>query len=418
MFALSALPVPVAVAVAMFQRRLYDVQLVASRTLTYVALSAVLAGVYAMVVVGVGVMLQDRGAPWLPLAATAVVAVAFAPLRDWVQGVVNHLTYGRWAAPATVLGRHRPPAGGLRRLGRPARRADHRDGRGPGLLLRRDPRHPRSGPGRHRARGSADRPPATDGVRTRRRRAALVRQVAQRRSTGTLLEALSHQIGGAVHTAGLVEQLRDAQGRLVMAREQERRRLRSDLHDGLGPALAGMGFQLDAVQNLIADGRPVEDRLHRLRTGLSETVVEVRRIVEGLRPPTIDDLGLFGAIAELGRELADGAGTDRHPRPARPATRTARGRRGGGVPRDPGGPDQRRPARARHAVSDHRGADRPRARHRGGRRRLWRRPRRHGLGIPGMRDRAAEIGGSVEVSTGVPGTTVRLRLPLRAEVAA
>ena len=86
MFALSALPVPVAVAVAMFQRRLYDVQLVASRTLTYVALSALLAGVYAMVVVGVGVMLQDRGATWLPVAATAVVAVAFAPLRDWVQG--------------------------------------------------------------------------------------------------------------------------------------------------------------------------------------------------------------------------------------------------------------------------------------------------------------------------------------------
>ena len=57
---------------------------------------------------------------------------------------------------------------------------------------------------------------------------------------------MSHQIGGAVHTAGLVEQLRDAQGRLVIAREQERRRLRSDLHDGLGPALAGMGFQLDA----------------------------------------------------------------------------------------------------------------------------------------------------------------------------
>ena len=111
-----------------------------------------------------------------------------------------------------------------------------------------------------------------------------------------------------MHTAGLVERLREAQGRLVMAREQERRRLRSDLHDGLGPALAGMGFQLDAIQNLIADGRPVEDHLHRMRTGLSETVVEVRRIVEGLRPPTIDDIGLFGAIAELGRELADAAG--------------------------------------------------------------------------------------------------------------
>ena len=80
----------------------------ASRTLTYLALSAVLAGVYAMVVVGVGVMLQDRGASWLPLAATAVVAVAFAPLRDWVQGLVNHAdvralggsSHGAWPTPA------------------------------------------------------------------------------------------------------------------------------------------------------------------------------------------------------------------------------------------------------------------------------------------------------------------------------
>ena len=66
MFALSALPVPVAVAVAMFQRRLYDVQLVVSRTLTYVALSALLAGVYAMVVVGVG---RDAAGPRRAVAA-------------------------------------------------------------------------------------------------------------------------------------------------------------------------------------------------------------------------------------------------------------------------------------------------------------------------------------------------------------
>ena len=78
MFALAALPVPVAVAVAMFQRRLYDVQLAANRTLTYLTLSAVLAGVYALVVVGVGVMLQNTDASWLPLAGTAVVAVASA----------------------------------------------------------------------------------------------------------------------------------------------------------------------------------------------------------------------------------------------------------------------------------------------------------------------------------------------------
>ena len=119
MFALSALPVPVAVAVAMFQRRLYDVQLAASRTLTYVALSAVLAGVYALVVVGVGVMLQDRGAPWLPLAATAVVAVAFAPAARLGAGPRQPADVRALGGSGDGAGRHRPTAGGLRRLGPP-----------------------------------------------------------------------------------------------------------------------------------------------------------------------------------------------------------------------------------------------------------------------------------------------------------
>ena len=74
----------------------------------------------------------------------------------------------------------------------------------------------------------------------------------------------------------------------------------------------------------------------RLRAGLRETVAEVRRIVEGLRPPAIDDLGLFGAVAELGRQLADGTGlawtstcptTGRHCRPRSRWRRTASPRR-------------------------------------------------------------------------------------------
>ena len=78
------------------------------------------------------------------------------------------------------------------------------------------------------------------------------------------------------------------------------------------------------MQNLLAAGTDPGDRIQRLRDGLRETVTEVRRIVEGLRPPAIDDLGLFGAVAELGLELADGSGltvdldlpADRPPLPA------------------------------------------------------------------------------------------------------
>ena len=102
MFALATLPVPLAVAVAMFQRRLYDVQLAVSRTLTYVALSAVLAGIYALVVVGVGVLLQDRGA-----------AVAAAGRRGRGGGRLR-------AAPRDAPGRRQPDD--LRPMVEPRRR--------------------------------------------------------------------------------------------------------------------------------------------------------------------------------------------------------------------------------------------------------------------------------------------------------
>ena len=67
---------------------------------------------------------------------------------------------------------------------------------------------------------------------------------------------------------------------------------------------------MDTVQNLLRAGQPVDDRLDTLRGGLRGTVAEVRRIVEELRPGAIDDLGLFGAVRELGLQLAEGAGLD------------------------------------------------------------------------------------------------------------
>jgi signal transduction histidine kinase len=292
----------VAVGVAVQQRQLYDVPLALNRTLTYLLLSAVLALIYAAVVVGAGIMLRDRGAPWLPVAAAGVVAVAFAPLRDWLQRGVNRVTYGRWSAPAEVLGE----------TGR--RLADAADGTAllhaltdelvGGLGLRRAEVRDRAG---RLLAGSGPPEEATE-HRTLVAYGEPVGVLAWsgrqlRPSERDLVAALAHQVGGVVHTAALVENLRRTQEQLVIAREQERRRLRNDLHDGLGPSLAGLGFQVDTVQALLASGRSADERLTTLRRSLGDTVAEVRRIVDGLRPPAIDELGLFGAVAELGRSL-------------------------------------------------------------------------------------------------------------------
>ena len=311
MFAVVTVPVPVAVAVALFQRRLYDVQLVVSRTLTYLLLSAVVAGLYAVTVGGVGALLRERGAPWLAWVAAGVVAVTFAPLRNSLQQAVNRLTYGQWSQPADVL------AATGRRL------ADASDV--PGLL---DTLTAELGTGLGldyvEISDRDGRPLATHGSREGAEEATYdelplmayggpvgVLCWSRKRLRGAdqeLLADVAHQLGGVVHAASLFDAIRDAQERLVLTREEERRRLRRDLHDGLGPALAGLTLTVDTLRNQV--GRPdldLDTALLRLRAGIQSTVVDVRRIVEGLRPPALDELGLEAAIEQLVTRLSSGS---------------------------------------------------------------------------------------------------------------
>ena len=416
LFAMSVLPVPLAVGVALLTDRLYDVQLAVNRTVTYVALSVVLAATYALVIGGVGAMLQGRSTPWLPWAAAGVVAVAFAPLRDSLQRAANRLTYGAWSAPAEVL------AESSRRL------ADAADGRS---LLREltDELVVDLGLQHAEIRDLDGHVLATSGspgeAGEQLELTAYGAHVGTLSWTGSalrpahrsLLHDLAHQIGGVVHAAGLVEQLHAAHERLVLAREQERRRLRRDLHDGLGPSLAGLGFQVDTIGNLLASGRPVEERLAALRSGLRGTVVEVRRIVEELRPAAIDDLGLFGAVAQLGHELADGSGLDlfldlpdsRVPLPAAVEVAAYRITQEAltNVVRHADAQRCRVVARVTSEALEVEVTD-------DGRGGAGERP---GVGIGSMRERAEELGGLLDVRGLERGTTVSARLPLRAGAA-
>lgn len=85
----------------------------------------------------------------------------------------------------------------------------------------------------------------------------------------------------------------------MAAREEERRRLRRDLHDGLGPALAGVALGLDGLRRRLGDDRSLTHRAEQLRGQLRDAVGEVRHIVEGLRPLSLDELGLAGAVERL-----------------------------------------------------------------------------------------------------------------------
>jgi signal transduction histidine kinase len=112
-----------------------------------------------------------------------------------------------------------------------------------------------------------------------------------------LLEDLARQAGVAVHAARATAELQNARERLVMTREEERRRLRRDLHDGLGPTLAALTAQAEAARDLIPT-RPDQSLalLDDMMTQAQTATADIRRLVYNLRPPAMDDLGLVGAI--------------------------------------------------------------------------------------------------------------------------
>jgi signal transduction histidine kinase len=121
-----------------------------------------------------------------------------------------------------------------------------------------------------------------------------------------LLADLARQAGVAVHAVrltthlqGLTESLQQARERLVTTREEERRRLRRDLHDGLGPALASLTFKVDAARNLLAQDSARADRLlAEIRQQAQEAITDIRRLVYNLRPPALDEFGLLSALRE------------------------------------------------------------------------------------------------------------------------
>jgi signal transduction histidine kinase len=267
-----------------------------------------------------------------------VVAVSFAPLRDVLQRGVDRVLFGRWQEPYEVLARlgQRLEATAdvdrllqestteLAALGLRAVRIE--DAYGQVLASATD------------ANGS-DGDVVTDdqeqepdeipllvygervGILRFQRPVTPLRPVDRR-----LLEDLAVHLGGVLHDHRLTQDLQRALERVVLAREEERRRLRRDLHDGLGPALAGHLLRLDVIGRELDRDSHAADLVRALREELRATVLDVRRVVEGLRPPALDELGLSGAVEQAVQRLTGGSGLQvdvfvarcrRYPRPPR-----------------------------------------------------------------------------------------------------
>jgi len=306
-FGAAAVPLPIAIGFAVLARDLYDLRTAANRTLVWVTLSALIVGLYALVIQGLGSRLDVHGAAWLAWVAAGVVAVAFAPLRDVLQRGINRLTFGRWDEPYDVLaalGQRLEASVDVDRLLADVVSELHGLGLGAVAVYDAD------------GRVVAGDVATTDHL-VAQPLAAFGRPVGTlryqrpgqplRQRDRRLLEDLAGHLGGVLHARHLTADLQRALERQVLAREEERRRLRRDLHDGLGPALAGHLLRLDLIASKVAHDPAAYAEVDRLRQELRGTVLEVRRVVEGLRPPALDELGLAGALSQVLQRLSAGS---------------------------------------------------------------------------------------------------------------
>jgi two-component system NarL family sensor kinase len=125
----------------------------------------------------------------------------------------------------------------------------------------------------------------------------------------TTLAVVAPALAQTLLAGELARQLQDSRARMITAVEDERRRLRRDLHDGLGPTLTGVAFAADAARNVLAaDPARAADLVAGLRGDVAHAIAEIRRLVEGLRPPAVDELGLVGALTQQATRMRAAGG--------------------------------------------------------------------------------------------------------------
>ncbi|MEV4312669.1 histidine kinase [Actinocrispum sp. NPDC049592] len=408
--------VPAAMTVALLRYRLLDIRLVVSRALLYFLLIVGVIALYSGLALALGGTLSLSANLGAACVLAIGVALVFNPVRVWLQRVLDRALYGMRRDP-------------VRALSHLSARLDAEMGSLDDLLTA--------------VRDSLQLPYAAFRLQGREvaasGSAAGVLEVIPLAASGSasgelvigvrpgqtrlgtqdthVLTVLAIPLGVALRATMLSEELQQSRERIVAAREEERRRLRRDLHDGLGPTLSGVAYATDAARNLAkSDPDTAVDLLVRLRGDISDAIVEIRRLVEGLRPPALDELGLVGALHREAERLSYQEG-------GRPLTVS--------VDAPPDMPElpaavevaaYRISAEALNNAAKHSGAENVRVRITVG-------DELHiqvqddgataadgwsaGVGLASMSERAAEVGGRCEARPGPDGGNVEAVLPLK-----
>ncbi|HEU0291450.1 MAG TPA: histidine kinase [Anaerolineales bacterium] len=316
----SILLIPVCITISVLRYRLWDIDVFINRSLVYGALIVSVIGLY-MVVVGVaGALFQFIGNTLLAILATGLIAVLFHPLRQRLQRGINRLMYGERDDPYSALSRlgrrlesSLAPESVLPTVVTTVRDvlklpyvAIYLQQNSEGYKIVAESASPslRLENGRIVVPGMGQVGLCFPLIHQGETLGYIVLGPrAPNEAFGStdlhLLEDLAPQVGVAVHAVRLTADLQRSRERLVLAREEERRRLRRDLHDDLGPTLASLGLAASTVADLIPTNPAAATKLVKeLESQMRATVGNVRRLVYDLRPPALDELGLLAAVRE------------------------------------------------------------------------------------------------------------------------
>jgi len=297
--------IPISITVAVIRYRLWDINPIINRTLVYGALSGLTIALYILAV-GIASRYFQGANLIVSFITTGVIAIIFEPLREWLQRAVNRVMYGERDDPATVL----------TRLSRRLDSALAPDSvlqtivetlaqtlRLPYAVISLSDNTPAP------RFASTQNPPPFELIslpltyQTERVGELTLAPRAEGESFSTadtnLLNIIAGQAGIAAYNLRLTQDLQRSREKLVTAQEEERRRLRRDLHDGVGPTLASLSQRIDTAADMVkSDPQASVELLKELKGQVRASVSEIRRLVYALRPPALDEFGLVTAIRE------------------------------------------------------------------------------------------------------------------------
>jgi signal transduction histidine kinase len=318
--------IPVATGIAMLRHRLFDIDVVINRTVVYGLLAAFVTLIYVGIVVGIGALIGSRGNVLLSIVATALIALAFQPMRERARRLANRLVYGKRATPYEVMSEFADRVAGTYSLDDVLPRMARIAAEGTGAErvevwvrvggeLHLESSWPEGGEGRSLRLNGAELPSIPDvdrGIPVIQQdevlgaiAVAMPRTEALAPAGEKLLGDLASQAGLVLRNVRLIEELRASRQRLVAAQDEERRRLERNLHDGAQQQLVALAVKLRLVESLVEkDPGKAREMAAQAKGETQEALENLRDLARGIYPPLLADKGLAVALEGQARKTS------------------------------------------------------------------------------------------------------------------